>query len=86
MTDTKPFLNDTPVDVTIKALQAQLQELQHMLSNRQITRAQTTEDDSTYSELREEIAQLRIANAKAEYRIAMLLRALDERDKQQAAQ
>ncbi|KAG0171760.1 hypothetical protein DFQ28_000438 [Apophysomyces sp. BC1034] len=82
MVDAAPFLNETPVDVTLKALQDQLQELQKMLLKRQQVQPQTQEDDSTHTELHKEIAQLRVANAKAEYRIAILLRALDERDKQ----
>lgn len=40
-----------------------------------------TTNESNEEDLKEEIKQLRVANEKAEYRIKMLLRALEERDK-----
>lgn len=43
----------------------------------------TTSSSGNEQELQEQVKALQIANAKAEYRIKMLLRTLEEKDKKQ---
>ncbi|CDH60823.1 predicted protein [Lichtheimia corymbifera JMRC:FSU:9682] len=79
-------LNRVPVEVAINALQAQVKELQQLAAAAQLTNGNettNTADAEEVEELRKQVKELEKANAKAEYRIQFLLRALDERDNRQ---
>ncbi|CEP16581.1 hypothetical protein [Parasitella parasitica] len=73
------FLSSTPVNVAIKALQRQVDQLKRIVSKSDDE--PITQDDSSNEVLHQEIKELRIQNEKAEYRIKILLRALEEKDK-----
>jgi hypothetical protein len=93
------FLSSTPVDVAIKSLQRQVDQLKRIINksgkwrnrtsnNLDLKHFETCTDEpsvtsnaDTEKELKEEIKALKIANEKAEYRIKMLLRTLEEKDK-----
>ncbi|KAI9021575.1 hypothetical protein CLU79DRAFT_753884 [Phycomyces nitens] len=76
--DNTPFLDSTPVEVVIKSLQSQIKELQNLVKGQ--VPENTTSPAAPAQDLSEELAKLRTQNAKAEYRIKFLLKALDERD------
>ncbi|CDH60824.1 predicted protein [Lichtheimia corymbifera JMRC:FSU:9682] len=78
-------LNRVPVEVAINALQAQVKELQQLAAAQLTNGNETTNtaDAEEVEELRKQVKELEKANAKAEYRIQFLLRALDERDNRQ---
>jgi hypothetical protein len=79
------FLETTPLDVTIKALTSQIEELKslqkkQMENDHQVS---TGSGDSQRTEILEnEVKELRILNAKAEYRIEILLNTLANYDQQ----
>ncbi|CAO3643192.1 unnamed protein product [Mucor hiemalis] len=75
--ETQHHLNNTPVDVAIKALQLQVNQLKRIINPSE----ELSSDGGNEQELKEQIKALEIANAKAEYRIKMLLRTLEEKDK-----
>ncbi|KAG1139116.1 hypothetical protein G6F37_004323 [Rhizopus arrhizus] len=72
------FLENTPVDVTIRALQAQVEQLKRIVGG-DSSAVQPSSDESTET-LKQEIKALKLANEKAEYRIKILLRTLSEKD------
>ncbi|GAN06176.1 hypothetical protein MAM1_0114d05656 [Mucor ambiguus] len=72
------FLSSTPVNVTVEALQRQVNQLKRIIHKSEDEPIQ--QDDNT-EQLQQEIKKLRTENAKAEYRIKMLLRTLEEKDK-----
>lgn len=84
--------SETPVNVAIQSLQRQVDQLKRIINkgNHPLSCHSFTYllDDTSSNgagneqELKQEIKELRIANDKAEYRIKMLLRALEQRDKQ----
>ncbi|GAA5816022.1 hypothetical protein MFLAVUS_009544 [Mucor flavus] len=69
----------TPVDVAIKSLQRQVDQLKRIINKTDEVENQGTE--SNEKELKDQIKKLETANAKAEYRIKMLLRTLEEKEK-----
>ncbi|CAO3638481.1 unnamed protein product [Mucor fragilis] len=71
------FLGSTPVNVAVEALQRQVDQLKRIINK---SDGPMQQDDNT-QELQQEIKKLRTENAKAEYRIKMLLRTLEEKDK-----
>ncbi|KAK4512566.1 anthranilate phosphoribosyltransferase [Mucor velutinosus] len=71
------FLSSTPVNVAVEALQRQVDQLKRIVHK---SDDQPIQHDNT-EELQQEIKKLRTENAKAEYRIKMLLRTLEEKDK-----
>ncbi|CAO3663779.1 hypothetical protein G6F70_002295 [Rhizopus microsporus] len=77
------YLSNTPVDVAIKALQTQVEQLKRIVNNKNTNEQNSNNSTSNEAEvqsLKKEIQELKTANDKAEYRIKMLLRALEERD------
>ncbi|KAI9322186.1 hypothetical protein BX666DRAFT_586060 [Dichotomocladium elegans] len=86
-------LNRVPVDVALGALQSQVDELKRLVALLQQKNGVTdvshatpapidgNEDSNVIEELRARIQELEKQNAKSEYRIEFLLRALDARDK-----
>ncbi|CEJ02786.1 hypothetical protein RMCBS344292_16781 [Rhizopus microsporus] len=75
------YLSNTPVDVAIKALQTQVEQLKRMVNNKNTNDSNnSTSNEAEVQSLKKEIQELKTANDKAEYRIKMLLRALEERD------
>ncbi|KAG2202476.1 hypothetical protein INT47_013092 [Mucor saturninus] len=77
MSEQDHFLSTTPVDVAIKALQVQVEQLKRIL-NKTDEVSPVIEDNS--QELKQEIKRLQTLNDKAEYRIKMLLRTLEEKE------
>jgi hypothetical protein len=94
------FLDTTPVDVAVKALQRQVDQLKRIIDpTGTLSAFQSTivlisnfiylgttsnipeNNVENEKELKEQIKSLEVANAKAEYRIKMLLRTLEEKDK-----
>ncbi|KAG2213686.1 hypothetical protein INT46_006115 [Mucor plumbeus] len=73
------FLSSTPVNVAVDALQRQVDQLKRIINKSDDQ--PSNENDSSNDDLQQEIKKLRIANEKAEYRIKMLLRTLEEKDK-----
>ncbi|OAC99984.1 hypothetical protein MUCCIDRAFT_113434 [Mucor lusitanicus CBS 277.49] len=73
------FLSSTPVNVAVEALQRQVDQLKRIV-HKSGDEPIPQQDDNT-EELQQEIKKLRTENAKAEYRIKMLLRTLEEKDK-----
>ncbi|KAG2227655.1 hypothetical protein INT45_004697 [Circinella minor] len=76
-------MDRVPVEVALAALQKQVKELQRIATSvpqsTSPTSSPTTSSDKV-EELQQRIQELEKANAKAEYRIEFLLRALDARD------
>ncbi|KAG2184924.1 hypothetical protein INT43_000837 [Umbelopsis isabellina] len=73
-----------PVSEVIESLQAQVEELKFIASEYQSTKdVDQQETKTTMSDLtiQKELEELKIKYAKSEYRIEMLCRALDEKDK-----
>ncbi|KAG1046762.1 hypothetical protein G6F46_010832 [Rhizopus delemar] len=73
------FLENTPVDVTIRALQAQVEQLKRIVGG-DASAVQPSSDEESTERLKQEIKALKLANEKAEYRIKILLRTLSEKD------
>ncbi|CEG82114.1 hypothetical protein RMATCC62417_16236 [Rhizopus microsporus] len=77
------YLSNTPVSVAIKALQTQVEQLKRIVNNKNTKEqdsSNSTSNEAEVQSLKKEIQELKTANDKAEYRIKMLLRALEERD------
>ncbi|KAL9540017.1 hypothetical protein MBANPS3_009927 [Mucor bainieri] len=72
------FLSSTPVNVAVEALQRQVDQLKRIIHK---SDGEPIPQDDNTEELQQEIKKLRTENAKAEYRIKMLLRTLEEKDK-----
>ncbi|CAO3697011.1 unnamed protein product [Umbelopsis ramanniana] len=77
---------DTPVSDVIKSLQSQVEELktiaaeyQNGSTSKHVDAAPDAGAESTIS-LQQELQELKIKHDKANYRIKMLCRALDEKD------
>ncbi|KAL7311256.1 hypothetical protein PS15m_009040 [Mucor circinelloides] len=78
MSEQDHFLGSTPVNVAVAALQRQVDQLKRIIHK---SDDQPIQQDDNTEELQQEIKKLRTENAKAEYRIKMLLRTLEEKDK-----
>ncbi|CAO0801318.1 unnamed protein product [Mucor circinelloides] len=78
MSEQDHFLSSTPVNVAVAALQRQVDQLKRIIHK---SDDQPIQQDDNTEELQQEIKKLRTENAKAEYRIKMLLRTLEEKDK-----
>ncbi|KAI7862220.1 origin recognition complex subunit 3 N-terminus-domain-containing protein [Spinellus fusiger] len=87
MTDKEesPSLCSTPVEVALKALEAQVRALQTLHQQKQLHHQhpppETPSSTTTESAIAEEIVALQAENARAEYRIQCLIRALEEKDR-----
>ncbi|KAI8340180.1 hypothetical protein BC941DRAFT_419633 [Chlamydoabsidia padenii] len=79
------FLETTPLDVTIKALTSQIEELKSLQKKRLENDHHVSAvggDKQRIEALEKEIQDLRTINAKAEYRIQILLNTLNQYDQQ----
>ncbi|KAI8877892.1 hypothetical protein K501DRAFT_259603 [Backusella circina FSU 941] len=83
MSSEEHFISDTPVAIAIESLQKQVHQLKSIIQDSNNNNEQTATSTENGQDLQQRVKQLEIANAKAEYRIKMLLRALEERDAKQ---
>ncbi|KAL1936019.1 hypothetical protein VTP01DRAFT_153 [Rhizomucor pusillus] len=76
-------LDDVPVNVALEALQKQVKELQELVTAAPPPPAAQPSGESSeeVASLKQQIKDLETLNAKAEYRIQILLRTLEQRDK-----
>ncbi|RIA94710.1 hypothetical protein C1645_817625 [Glomus cerebriforme] len=74
-------MSETPIDIVINGLQTQISELKEIISglnNDQNTSCTTS--TAQMKSIKDECDSLKIENAKCNYRITHLLRALDKKD------
>ncbi|CAG8607262.1 2057_t:CDS:2 [Acaulospora morrowiae] len=70
----------TPIEITVKGLQTQLNELREILSVQQQETPFSSEELVNSTQDKNQIATLQIENAKLKFRIKHLLNTLDKKD------